>query len=270
MMFETSSGGAGAATRIDVSSSGEVYAQIGTNGWVSLDGINFMHSSASYTNLTLQNSWVNYSVYHAPADTRWSLASYAVDSLNRVHTRGLIGNGVSTGGTVIAAGLPAPSGYSHVANINSDVNNHISINTSGQMLAKGGSNGYLSLQTMYYPAAARATGSTCTTQWCALTLQNSWAWYGSPYSSPQYTKSTDNIVMVTGLVRSGTMGATIATLPAGFCPKERLLIASESIDLWGRIDVVPNATPGTGCTLLPITGNNGWLSMDSIIFVAEQ
>lgn len=266
IMFENSSNQT--MGRVDVTSSGSVAISVGSNAWYSLDGIAFMPSGASFTNFsTFYNSWVNYSP--SSGDTNWANASYLTDSAGRVITRGLVRAGNSAGGTPIA-NLPAgsrPAEYLHVVNVNSNANNHISIDTSGNILAKGGSNIYLALQAIFFPSS-RTTGSTCTTQWCNLTLQNSWIYYGAPYATPQYTKASDGMVHVKGLIRSGNTAATIATLPAEYCPTDRLLLTAQAADAWSRIDIVPQG--GGGCTITPSAVSATWTSLDNIKFIAEQ
>ena len=267
LIFETSTNQV--ASRVNITMDGSVTSSAASGAWLALDGIHYMQSSTVQTGFTLSNGWVNYS---PGSGGDWAQASYATDSIGRVHTRGLVRAGGTGGGTVIAT-LPAalnPSEYSHFVNQNADVNGHISINQSGQLVAKGGTNTWLALNTLTYPSAARTTGANCTTNWCNLTLLNSWVYYGSPYTAPQYTKSSDGIVMVKGLIRSGNTGAAIANLPAGFCPKERILMTTIGADVWARVDILPNTNPGTGCQIIPVGVSATWTTLDSVVFIAEQ
>lgn len=272
VMFENIS--ASVAGRVDILSTGLIRKTVGSASWFSFDGVSFMPSDTTHTPLTtFYNSWVNYSP--SSGDPNWAQASYAVDSLGRVHTRGLVRAGTVADGTDIVA-FPSnlvPAGYMHVSNDSS--NNHGLIGVrhdSGIIEAKGYYNSYLSLNAMFYPASARSTGTDCTTQWCNLSLQNTWSHYASPFTTPQYTKSADGIVMVKGLLKSGgTTTAVIATLPQGFCPSKRLLLpASAYPTTAGRVDIVPAASPAGGCTITPVISSNVWTSLDSIIFVAER
>ena len=263
IMFQTaSSNGTDAGVRIDVRGNGEIISELANNAWLSLNNINYMAAGTTLTNLSLQNSWVNYDT------TTWSGAAYNVDSLGRVHTQGLIRSGSTTFLNTIAT-LPSTyaSQYSHMPNVNSNAYSHLSYDTSGNILFKYGGNSFLGVQAMYYPTSARATGTTCTTQWCNLTLQNSWVYYGSPYTSPQYTKSSDGIVMVKGLISSGANYATIADMPEDFCPEERLLFTVVGDNAYARVDVIPY--PSTGCYLYAYTTSSSWTAIDSIIFMAE-
>jgi hypothetical protein len=75
--------------------------------------------------------------------------------------------------------------------------------------------------------------------------------------------------MLKGLINAGSSAtASIATLPAGYCPAERALLATASNGVWARLDVIRNAD-GT-CTIVPGTGaSTTWLSLDDIRYIAE-
>lgn len=258
--------------RVDISSSGNVRFEVGSNAWYSLDGISFMPSGNTFTNVTpLLNSWV---IYGAPWNTP---PGYLIDGSGRVRIQGMVTGGVVTSGTAIVT-LPAaarPPQYTHTAIDSNNTNAHYSIQaTDGNLVAKGYSNAWYALQGLYYPTSYSATGTTCATVamhvddgWCNITLQNGWVFYGAPYSTPQYTRSSDGLVVLKGLIRSGTAtdGTTLFTLPAGYRPSQRLLLSSEDNGSWARIDVLPN-----GLVTIQSNGNSAWLALDSIHFMAEQ
>ncbi|HEY8886051.1 MAG TPA: prepilin-type N-terminal cleavage/methylation domain-containing protein [Candidatus Microsaccharimonas sp.] len=263
IMFETTSNQAG--SRIDIRSDGTINVAVGSNAWASLDGIAFMPASTTFTTPTFASGWGNYSP--ASGDPAWQGAGYVLDGAGRVQLTGLIRNGSDNAAMF---NLPAgyrPDAYMHVLN---DVGNsgvHYSIDSSGNGQAKGFGANYLSLQEMFYPAG-RATGASCSTQWCNLTLLNSWQFYGGLYSTPQYTKGLDNIVLLKGLINGGSSaGAQIATLPAGYCPAETSLQAAASNGVWSRLDITRNAN-GT-CNIIPSAGSTAWISLDEIRFIAE-
>lgn len=268
LMFENSSNQV--AGRLDVRSNGVINMPTGSNAWASLDGVNFMPGNAYTDFSSFSNGWKNYSA--SSGNTTWGNTGYAVDSLGRVHTSGLVSSGTITDNTVITSfsSSLSPANYMHVANGDGNTHGLIGVNTNGTFVAKGYPNGYLSFNSMFYPASARASGSSCTTQWCDLALQNSWVYYGSPFTTPQYTKSSDGIVIVKGLIRAGNTGATIATLPQGFCPAQRLLMTIASWAGWARVDIVPDANPANGCTITPSAVHASWTSLDSLIFLAER
>jgi len=263
--FENSTNQAGG--RVDVGPTGLVNLSVGSNAWFSLDGIAFMPASATFTVPTLQNGWVNYSP--SSGDPNWQGAGYLTDSLGRVHTNGLVRAGTVTSPTTmftLPVGLRPPE-YLHMLNTVSGSVGHFGVNSNGNIEAKGYTNTYSSLQSMFYPAG-RATGTNCTTQWCNISLVNGWQHYGSPYATPQYTKSADGIVMLKGLINGGSSNAIqITTLPAGYCPAETLLLATSSAAAWSRLDVARQSN-GT-CIVVPAAGSTTWISLDNIHYIAE-
>lgn len=266
IMFENSTNSAGG--RVDIRADGTINMSVGSNAWFSLDGIAFMPASASFTGASFVNGWGNYSP--ASGDTSWQGAGYTLDGAGRVQLTGLIRAGTTTSNTpmfTVPAGYRPPE-YIHVLNDVGNSPTHYSVDSSGNVLAKGFGNNYLSLQEMYYPAG-RTTGTDCTTQWCALPMINGWKHYGAPYAVPQYTKGTDGMVLLKGLLNGGSSAtANIATLPAGYCPAEQLLLATASNGVWARLDIARN---GDGsCTIIPGAGaSTAWLSLDDIRYMAE-
>lgn len=262
-----------AAGRFDIYSSGIISIQIGNNAWFSLDGVSFIPGGgASFNNLTnWLNGWTNYT----PNATNWAPASYAVDSLGRVQVRGLVRAGATADNTIINSFPPAqaaalePAQYSHVQNDSNNAFGAVGFDASGNILAKGYSAAFQSLQWIFFPGVARATGATCTTQWCNLTLINSWANYGSIYATAQYTKAADGMVMLKGLVKTGANGTDIATLPngQGLCPKERLLMTVDSNATLGRVDIIPGAST---CEINTQGVSSTWVSLDSLRWIGEQ
>ncbi len=256
LLFQT--GSAGAVGRIDIETNGDISIQVGTNTWISLDGLNFMPSGTTFNALSpLVNSWVNYAGVYATA-------GYMTDTNGRVHVKGLVKSGVATDGTTIGT-LPvgsrvATNAYEHVSNDNSNAYSLIGLYETGAILAKGGSNGFLSLNAMFYPSGY---------SWTTLTLSNSWVAYGGIYSPPRYTKSTDNMVLLKGLIKSGvtTADTVIASLPTGFCPKQRVMMTIPTSGGIGRVDI--SYGTGSGCNVLAQVVNVGYTSLDNVSFLAE-
>lgn len=263
IMFENSTNSAGG--RVDIRPDGTIFPSVGSNAWFSLDGIAFMPASTTFTAPPFANGWTNYS------PGTWQTAGYALDGAGRVELTGLIASGTTTSGTAMFT-LPVgyrPPEYIHILNDNGNNPAHISVDSSGNVLAKGYSNVYSSLQATFFPAS-RPVGATCTTQWCALPMINGWkAYLSPPYATPQYTKSSDNVVVLKGLLNGGSSAtAIIANLPAGYCPAEQLLLATASNAAWGRLDVVRNSDGS--CYLLPGAGiSTAWVSLDNIHYIAE-
>lgn len=107
-------------------------------------------------------------------------------------------------------------------------------------------------------------------QWRDAVLQNSWVRYDTIYNPPQYFKDSNGIVWLRGLIRSGTAGSTIFVLPESYRPSNRQLhvvaahdptnIIGNANNGVGRIDILPDGR------VLHVSGNNGWIALDSIAF----
>lgn len=249
--------------RVYVDPDGSVIIVKADTGWLSLNGIYFTTTGAvSYTNATpFYNSWNNYTAIYGG---NYAPASYGQDSVGRVHTRGLVAGGslssglriVSLPGTMIPSGVMIhPSESNNYAGI--QIDNRTGTQSPGIQAAYGGSV-YLSLQSMFYPSSFAG--------WTNITYQNSWAYYGSPFTTARYTKSSDGIVSLTGLIKSGstTADAIIATLPAGYRPGSgRMLYGIISNGAQGRLDI------DTSGNLRFQAGSNVWFSLDGVHFIGE-
>jgi hypothetical protein len=192
--------------------------------------------------------------------------SYTKDGNNRVNVRGALTPGVQTDGTIIeSTALPVgyrPLLYMHIA-IRSGGNgyNLTAQDTSGNMLAKGGSAGTAVF--MNYSFLSTAYTGT----WNTPTMIPGWvAHTPATYSTPQYTKSADGMVTLKGLIKSGTAGGSIAfQLPPGFRPANTALMDSICNGLWCRIDIRP-----TGDVYMSTGTSTVWSSLDGLTFMAEQ
>lgn len=262
LIFETSTNSSAAGpSRVDIYPTGEIKVQTGDASLLSLDGINFIPAGTAYSRVALTPnaaaSWVNFGGSFSPA-------SAVTDSIGRVHIQGLLKNGTMTNGTqmITPSSLPAfPAKYQHVVARNNGAFGFIGIDQTNGIVAKGvGSNGYHSINTMYYPASFNG--------WQTPGLQNGWVGYdgGAFFATPQYTKGSDNIVRVKGIVKSGNTanGTVILNLPTGYRPKERLLTTSVCADAYCRIDILPN-----GNVELYLASAT-WTTLDTISFLAEQ
>lgn len=246
----------GVSARVDVLPTGEVVIVTGNNAWLSLDGIRFVASTASYTWTTVsafQSSWTNYGFGYANLQS-------TLDSSGRTHVQGLVKDGVYTNPTTIAL-LPAahrPATYMHIPANSNAAFNYVAFGSGPD--AKGiNPNGWYSIQAMFYPAAF--------TTWTDLTpLGSGWVAFGAGHPTPQYTRSADKIVTLKGLIKNGNAatGTVIANLPAGYRPKERILSSCVANGGYCRIDILPNGN------LEIRAAHAAWTSLDAISFLAEQ
>lgn len=89
----------------------------------------------------------------------------------------------------------------------------------------------------------------------------------SPYYCPSFTRTTAGVVVLRGIVTSGTDGSgIITTLPQGFRPNKQITFTAESVsDTLARVDVMPDGTV-TWVNSKP----GSWLSLDSIRFLSSD
>jgi hypothetical protein len=96
------------------------------------------------------------------------------------------------------------------------------------------------------------------------TFQNSWVNFGGNYAAAAFRKDAFGWVHLKGVVKTGTIGATIFVLPAGYLRAEYVYKAVESNNLFGIIEIQGN----TGNVVCQV-GNNAHVSLDCISFLAD-
>jgi hypothetical protein len=101
-------------------------------------------------------------------------------------------------------------------------------------------------------------------QWNAPALLNSWVNYGGAFNPAGYWKDPFGVVHLRGLVKSGTVGQAIFTLPKGYRPANTEAISVASADAFGELRI-----DGTG-NIVAFVGSNTWMSMDSVTLRAAQ
>ena len=101
-------------------------------------------------------------------------------------------------------------------------------------------------------------------------LKGGWLNFGGVWATVGYTKDSQNVVHVKGLIRDGNTvdNTVIFTLPVGYWPLERMIFRVAAFDTVsglriGRIDIDVDGTVKIRNTLA-----NDWLSIDGISFVA--
>lgn len=99
--------------------------------------------------------------------------------------------------------------------------------------------------------------------WSAVSLVNGWVHFAAPYSVPGFMVDGAGMVHLRGLLKSGVIPATMFTLPVGARPSSVLIFAVASNDAFGEVRV------DTSGLVQAFVGNNGWLSIDGIVFPAE-
>jgi hypothetical protein len=250
LIFGTSTS-SNAAGRVDILSNGNVVFQIGSQAWFSLENITFLPSTTSYTfnAIPLTSPWVYVGTpYAAPA--------YAVDSLQRVHLKGIVKGGTGNIAPLPTGARSAPDLYFETDS-NNGFGDFVTASSAGEITPPSYNNAFVSLQEMYY--------SSSFTGWTALAPTGAWSNYGSSYPPLEYTKASDGLVTVQGFVKGGAVGSTIATLPAGYRPALTLLSAQTGYDQYSRVDVM-----NTGTIVVQSLANSAWLSLNNLTFYADN
>jgi Tfp pilus assembly protein PilE len=246
------------AGRIDVLSNGNVIIYYGSNGWISLDNISFLPSTTPYTwnAVSFSNGWSNWGGSYEDVHI-------TLDNLGRANLQGLARAGTQTSNTAIAypSGDTTPYRPPKTLHLPAGANGFgfFWIWYSDSEITKRGNqtSSYLGLQALWYPGTV---GS-----WSTPTFQNGWSNYGGNYPTLQYTKASDGVVTIRGLVKGGTAtsGTVIANLPSGYRPPATELLATSSNNDLGRVDVTAAGN------ILFRNGTNSWFAIN-VSYISDQ
>lgn len=100
----------------------------------------------------------------------------------------------------------------------------------------------------------------------APTLLNGWVNFGAGFAAAGYMKDQFGFVHLKGMVKSGTVGTVIFTLPAGYRPAETQIFIVQSnngADVLARIDISNNGN----VTLT--SGGTTWVALNGITFLGQ-
>lgn len=244
--------------RVDVHSNGNITFQTGTSGWYSLN-LMFVPSGTSHTWQTptydATGGWSNYG-------SGYETVRATADTTGRIFTQGLARSGTSTAGTNMFSYPTAyrpPRAMHFVAG--HDYFGGFWINNAGMFVKRGPQTvGFLGVNAVYMPTSYSAAN------WTNLTLGNGWTNYSTTYPDAQFTKTSDNIVTLQGLIRNGStaVDTLIGTLPAGYRPNVRMIFTSNTNDGYGRLDVLPDGR------IFVRYADAAWASLNNISFYAQQ
>lgn len=95
-------------------------------------------------------------------------------------------------------------------------------------------------------------------------FQNSWANYDTAnYSRARFTKGVQDLVYLTGLIKSGTVPAVIFTLPTGYRPTraQHFSIAANGAFGYARVDANGD--------VVAAGGSNTWFDLSGIVFPTD-
>ena len=97
--------------------------------------------------------------------------------------------------------------------------------------------------------------------WQAVSFQHSWVDYGGSFGNAAYMKDAFGVVHLRGMIKSGTLGSSAFTLPAGCRPPAQVLQSTISNGAVGRLDIT---TAGAVTPTAP--SSNAWVSLDGVTF----
>jgi hypothetical protein len=110
--------------------------------------------------------------------------------------------------------------------------------------------------------------STPDTNWVAVTFTNSWVNYGSGYDTCGYYKDALGFVHLKGLVKSGSLGTSVFTLPAGYRPAtDKIFVTIGSND--GSNHALGRVTVNDSGTVVVTLAGTSFTSLEGITFKAE-
>jgi len=94
-------------------------------------------------------------------------------------------------------------------------------------------------------------------------FENNWVNYdGTTRATAAFRKDALGFVHIKGMVKNGTIGQTIFTLPSGYRPPKYLYYPIASWDAYGQVYV------NDAGQVIPTHGNNGWLCINIPPFYA--
>lgn len=272
--------GNSAINRVTVRNTGEVImtTAVVANQWITLQGIRFPAAGvATWTPIqpdgtalyTDTKGSVNMAFANGMVDSglsQYGAASYWADPYGYLWFRGYMRSTTTMSANAVTINMGngyQPSVQYHIPSV--AFNNtwcYIAVNPSGAIHGTSTStavNYYQSLAGLFYPAPVLSPTSPTP----VTTFLNSWVNYGSGYPVAAYIKRPDGLVWMQGLVKSGTVGSSIFTLPSGIRPSKRSLAVAPSNAAFARIDVVSDGS------VITTGGSNAWYSLDARVFVAE-
>jgi hypothetical protein len=210
----------------------------------------------SWSTMPFYNGWSNWG-------GEYEDVHITLDNLGRANLQGLARAGTQTNNTAIALTTDISTAYIPPKSLHFPAGaNGFGLfwiwYSDGEITKRGAqTSSYLGLQALWHP------GTTGT--WSTPTLQNSWVNYGGNYPNLQYTKDSDGVVTIRGLVKSGvtTAGTIIANLPDGYRPPGREQFANASNELFGRVDVT------TAGNIVFRVGSNAWYAVN-VSYISDQ
>ena len=262
--YSVSGGGSsGAASRFDIrnvsGAVGQVKPNSGSNTFYSLEGAYVPTFSEGLQFPILTGGWSNFGV---STSSEHMPTSYYKDSFGFVHLFGLIRNGSLGSGNPM---FTLPEGFRPEAGeiftvMSNGAFGEIRVESDGKVYAQTGSTSWFSLAGCYFMASTSRYAS----RWKDLSLQNSWANYGSIWQTAQYFIDPAGLLHIRGRIKSGTttFGTEFASLPSeAGSPRGRRMMRCSRNGTHGAFDFDPEGVEGwfvrsMSATSTSISGTN--------------
>jgi len=236
-------------SRIDVDVAGGLYIVAGnTNAWQSLSNIQWSNDVRTSMPFQSGSGWVNYADVYSPLE-------YTCQG-GVVTVSGLVKNG--NWGWCIGFLPPQcrPRDGDLLFSVNThDRNSRVRVRRSdGCVYREAGqaAYGWISLSGIVFANA----------QLNSLSLVNNWVHYGDVWEQA-YFSCVDGLVILSGLIRSGTLQSCVAFLPEGCRPRGDLSFATNHHEYDFRIDIKSS----DGCVKHAGGVNeHNWISLSGIVF----
>ena len=232
-------------SRVDVLPNGQIHWLGGgkSYGWISLSGIVF--STATGTNLTLDNRWKNYGHTYSKALIHKEGNIVMVSGLVRFGGWGRIG-------TLPVGSRPKERLIFHVNNHENAARVDVLPNGQIHWITGGKSHGWISLTGIVFSTAAETK----------LTFANGWANYGHTFTGAQVTRY-GNLAFVSGLIKGTKWGVGMVLLPKDCRPAARIISNANNHQYTSRLDTFPNgymAWAGGG-------KNYNWINLSGTVLI---
>jgi hypothetical protein len=99
--------------------------------------------------------------------------------------------------------------------------------------------------------------------WTAATLTNSWVTFGGTFPTPGYRKDANGRVYLRGVIKTGAVGTTAFTLPAGYRPPAKVGFSPLNSTAGAELDVNADGT------VVPSGGSNTYVGLDGVSFFID-